>query len=132
MNATTPTWAIVGSYPFRQPERVYFNPFNTAEMWVSSFGNGMKIGSNATTGMPVFESSEEGISVYPNPVSGMLHVLLPLQNAALPVSVYNISGQLVSTFIPGNKNEIQINTDAWKPGMYVIYCGNKSAKFIKE
>ncbi len=45
MNAATPTWALVDAYPFRQPERVYFNPFNKNEMWVSSFGNGMKVGN---------------------------------------------------------------------------------------
>jgi photosystem II stability/assembly factor-like uncharacterized protein len=44
MNATTPTWSLVSNYPFRQPERVFFNPFNTNEIWVSSFGNGMKMG----------------------------------------------------------------------------------------
>jgi photosystem II stability/assembly factor-like uncharacterized protein len=44
MNAATPTWTLVDNYPFRQPERVFFNPYNTNEIWVSSFGNGMKMG----------------------------------------------------------------------------------------
>lgn len=44
MNAATPTWSLVNNYPFRQPERVFFNPFNQAEIWVSSFGNGMRLG----------------------------------------------------------------------------------------
>jgi len=43
MNNATPSWTLVGSYPFRQPERVFFNPFNANELWVSSFGNGMKM-----------------------------------------------------------------------------------------
>lgn len=45
MNLPTPTWSLVANYPFRQPERVFFNPFNTNEIWVSSFGNGLKLGS---------------------------------------------------------------------------------------
>ncbi|MGC4103932.1 T9SS type A sorting domain-containing protein [Ferruginibacter sp.] len=44
MNAATPSWSLVTAYPFRQPERVFFNPFNLNEIWVSSFGNGMKMG----------------------------------------------------------------------------------------
>jgi len=44
MNAATPTWSLVTAYPFRQPERVFFNPFNKNEIWVSSFGNGLKMG----------------------------------------------------------------------------------------
>ncbi len=44
MNAATPTWSLVSNYPFRQPERVFFNPYNNNEIWISSFGNGMKLG----------------------------------------------------------------------------------------
>lgn len=44
MNAATPTWSLVNNYPFRQPERVFFNPFNANEIWVTSFGNGLKMG----------------------------------------------------------------------------------------
>lgn len=45
MNTPTPTWQLVQSYNFRQPERVFFNPYNQNEVWVTSFGNGMKMGS---------------------------------------------------------------------------------------
>jgi hypothetical protein len=44
MNAATPSWTLVNNYDFRQPERVFFNPFNINEVWVTSFGNGMKAG----------------------------------------------------------------------------------------
>ncbi len=45
-NATdaTPTFNRVASYTFRHPMRVFFNPYNLREVWVTSFGNGMKIG----------------------------------------------------------------------------------------
>ncbi|MBS1910564.1 MAG: hypothetical protein JST22_01135 [Bacteroidetes bacterium] len=48
----TPTFTQVASYPFRQPERVYFNPYNTSEIWVSSFGNGLKRSASTTTQVP--------------------------------------------------------------------------------
>jgi hypothetical protein len=35
----------VASYPFGQPERVFFNPYNASQIWVTSFGNGMRLGS---------------------------------------------------------------------------------------
>ena len=44
-SSKNPTYTQVAVYPFRQPERVFFNPFDTNEVWVSSFGNGMKVGS---------------------------------------------------------------------------------------
>ena len=45
LNAATPTFAAVTSYPFRQPERVFFNPFNPSEVWITSFGHGLRVGS---------------------------------------------------------------------------------------
>jgi Secretion system C-terminal sorting domain len=132
MNATTPTWSLVSSYPFRQPVRVYFNPFNTAEMWVSSFGNGLKVGSNTALGNPVFTNTASSISVYPNPAKNVLNVVLPEHNDRQPLLIYNISGQLAASIFPGNKTELQVNTDTWVPGTYVLYFGNQSAKFIKE
>ncbi len=44
MNAATPSFTLVNSYPFRQPERVFFNPYNANEIWVASFGNGLRMG----------------------------------------------------------------------------------------
>ncbi|AIE87525.1 sialidase family protein [Fimbriimonas ginsengisoli] len=48
VNATSasPSFIQVASYPFRQPQRVFFNPFKAGEVWVTSFGNGIRIGSS--------------------------------------------------------------------------------------
>jgi len=43
--AAVPVFALVSNYPFRQPERVFYNPTNAAEIWVTSFGNGLRVGS---------------------------------------------------------------------------------------
>ena len=39
-----PAFTLVDSYPFRQPLRIFFNPFDDAEIWVTSFGGGMRVG----------------------------------------------------------------------------------------
>lgn len=44
-NAATPTFTQVDSYPFRHPERIFFNPYNANELWVTSFGNGLRVGT---------------------------------------------------------------------------------------
>ncbi|MBX7103468.1 MAG: hypothetical protein K1X57_05280 [Gemmataceae bacterium] len=49
LHAGSPTFARVDSYPFRQPERVFFNPYNAAEVWVTSFGGGLMVGSTSPT-----------------------------------------------------------------------------------
>jgi len=45
IHAASPVFTRVASYPFRQPERVFFNPYNTSEVWVTSFGNGLMVGN---------------------------------------------------------------------------------------
>ena len=42
--SASPTFNQVASYPFRQPVRVFFNPNKPSEVWVTSFGNGLRVG----------------------------------------------------------------------------------------
>ena len=51
--AATPTFNRVESYTFRHPMRVLFNPYDLREVWVTSFGNGLKIGYDASIVLPV-------------------------------------------------------------------------------
>jgi hypothetical protein len=47
LNAATPSFAAVASYPFRHPLRVFYKPGNASEIWVTSFGNGLRVGATA-------------------------------------------------------------------------------------
>lgn len=42
--AATPAFTQVSGYPFRFPTRVFYNPYDANEVWVTSFGNGMRLG----------------------------------------------------------------------------------------
>ena len=42
--AAAPAFMEITSYPFRHPTRVFFNPFNSNEIWVTSYGGGMMMG----------------------------------------------------------------------------------------
>ena len=42
--AASPVFAQIAGYPFRFPTRVFFNPYDANEIWVTSFGNGMRLG----------------------------------------------------------------------------------------
>lgn len=53
LNAGTPTFTSMTNYPFRQPERVFFNPNDENEIWVTSFGHGIRVGeTNVPTPTP--------------------------------------------------------------------------------
>ncbi|MBI4750966.1 MAG: hypothetical protein HY774_21000 [Acidobacteria bacterium] len=52
LNSGSPTFTLVTSFPFRQPERVFFNPFNSNEIWVTTFGSGLWRGMLSVGGTP--------------------------------------------------------------------------------
>ena len=43
LSAASPTFAADPDYPFAHPMRVFFNPNNAAEVWVASFGGGLRV-----------------------------------------------------------------------------------------
>jgi len=45
LNLASPEFSSVDSYPFKHPMRVFFNPFNSGETWITSFGNGLRVGN---------------------------------------------------------------------------------------
>lgn len=42
--AATPVFESMSGYPFRFPSRLFFNPYDPNEVWVTSFGNGLRVG----------------------------------------------------------------------------------------
>jgi photosystem II stability/assembly factor-like uncharacterized protein len=126
INSTTPVFSNVSSYPFQQPERVFFNPYNTSELWVSSFGNGMKMGTMLTTGIPNFEKDKNDLSIYPNPSTGIISIL---NTNAKQANVYNTIGEVVATFqMAVGVNQLDLS--ALAEGMYIIECGSQKSKVL--
>ncbi len=93
MNAATPTFTQVASYPFRQPERVFFNPFNANEIWVSSFGNGLKMGLQGVV-LPV-----QLISFSGNRNNGISH--LQWRNANNDPAIFNVERSINGSSFTG-------------------------------
>ena len=60
---------------------------------------------------------EQGVMIYPNPVSNMLHITNAAQNA--DISVFSIDGKLV-THLKANGIDQQIDVKGWNKGMYIL------------
>ena len=118
MNAPTPNWSLVSTYPFRQPERVYFNPYNNNEMWVSGFGNGMKKGLlSGTIDINQFSVTKQSLSSFPNPFNNKLYISNPSKIVISKVNINNSEGKLVySEDYPGN----YILTENIPSGVYIL------------
>lgn len=137
MNSQLPTWTLVDSYPFRQPERVYFNPYNSNEMWVSSFGNGMKVGlMTPTTGVVSFNTNVE-IKIYPNPSNGIVSFdFTNTLETPKVIEIYDLRGQKVFVKnIDANENTIDISKLPNSSYLVKVIYDNRTvnyAKFIKN
>jgi hypothetical protein len=135
MNTSVPTWQVVDSYPFRQPERVFFNPNNQQEMWVTSFGNGLKQGFLYPSGTNNINNENSLLRVYPNPATEKIIIETGQISDQGILSVTNSHGQEIFTHkIEGFKTEINIST--LSAGVYFIKLisakGISIAKFVKE
>ncbi len=50
LQAASPAFTEVTGYKFMQPMRVFYNPYNASDVWVTSFGGGLRVGNvNSTT-----------------------------------------------------------------------------------
>jgi hypothetical protein len=125
INATTPAFTTVTAYPFQQPERVFFNPYNKQEMWVSSFGNGIKMGSLLPTGIPAFDANMMA-EVYPNPSAGIIHLS---NQSASEIMIYNVLGKLAAK-LSLEKGENELNISFLTPGVYFLNWENKKTKIM--
>ncbi|MEW6469529.1 MAG: T9SS type A sorting domain-containing protein [Bacteroidota bacterium] len=125
INSGTPAFAQVMSYPFRQPERVFFNPYNPNEMWVSSFGNGMKVGLLNPTGVPEFEPAS--LNLYPNPASGQVTVSgIEKECQAL---LFNALGEQVGSWqLAAGDNRIELGQ--LPGGVYFLQAGSETKKIV--
>lgn len=86
--SATPTWIRDTTFPFRQPERVVFNPFDASEMWVTTAGNGLrrgKLGAETDVITPRAPLPFE-VTIAPQPTSSVCTITIN-DPATLPTSI---------------------------------------------
>ncbi|MEI6088854.1 MAG: T9SS type A sorting domain-containing protein [bacterium] len=139
MDKNTPNWSLVNSYPFRQPERVFFNPYNKNELWVSSFGNGMNVGSITQVDVKEIVANNDFIKIYPNPAGDFITVTLRFINPMLKhgvdvpteIYIYNTLGERVLSASARHAVPLRINISNLPKGIYFVKVSNEMAKFVK-
>jgi len=122
-NATSanPTFTQVTSYPFGGPVRVFYNPYNNNEIWVSSFGNGMMVGTTSVVTaitQPNFTTSQQAaVNIFPNPSTGIVTINCPF--TATGIKVCGIEGTTV--YETNNSNtSYTIDLSRQGKGVYVV------------
>ena len=123
VNNANPTISLVNSYPFRQPERVFFNPYDNTRIWVTSFGNGMKEGDLS---LGVADFSEREFNLYPNPASESFTV--NGKNGDV-IQIVSLNGEIVRTQTLHEGFNV-ISVSDLSSGVYVVKSGHRSSRLV--
>jgi hypothetical protein len=74
--------------------------------------------------------TSETIKVYPNPTKGILNIRLPHTNN-IQITVFDVMGRQVMALV-SNSQELFINMETLKSGVYFLKAGNETLKIIKN
>lgn len=103
--------------------------FTVSEWAFNNTGNKIKAGEKTTTGVSAAIMSNEQLTLYPNPATDVIQVVLPGRNNT--VFVYDYSGKEVFT-TNSNSGAVSIPLKEFAAGTYIVRCGEFCGRFIKE
>jgi hypothetical protein len=126
LGSGTPTFSLVTSYPFRHPERVFYSPYDSNEVWITSFGGGTRVG-NLATGITE-RNREDGASSseirVPSLAAGpILECEFKLSiSDRITLSITDVSGRVIAAPAAGRfsagRHSFSLPASALPAGMY--------------
>lgn len=120
-----PDFEQLAGYHFQHPLRIFFNPGNTDEVWVTSFGNGMNVGNSVTAvGERDRESSFNAqIAPVPTGEKAYLEVNTP-RGGAFSVALYAADGTRKYSdfygYCPPGRTRLEIPLEQLPGGFYYL------------
>jgi len=122
---SVPTFTQLHGYPFSAPQRVFYNPYIKDQIWICSFGNGLRYGinTNVTTGIDPenHQSGKTNLQVYPNPAIDKATIQLPDRNNfnTYSIEILNLEGQVIRSIPDFNGSSMTMATKGLLPGIYI-------------
>lgn len=99
LNSANPDFHLIEEYPFLHPVKMIFNPFDKDELWVTSFGNGIRKGTNLDVATTAIPSVPVIVNTAPNPGKDFINFSLEtnylLLDRQLSLRIFDLSGKLV-------------------------------------
>ncbi|MBL7827734.1 MAG: T9SS type A sorting domain-containing protein [Saprospiraceae bacterium] len=137
-SAAMPEWVSVEAYPFGHVERICFNPHVPGEMWVASFGNGMRKGVESSAVTDKNDSNRQLIRVLENPVAnGLLQVQnLDHSGRGIELDILDAQGRFVSSLGVTFSEHQAFNVSNLAKGLYFLRAtaegGFVTVKFLVQ
>ncbi len=103
-----------------------FNILHGCQIWL------VKTGNVLTTDVKESYYTQKGeINIFPNPATTQTTITYPYTEKALTLQIYNMLGQKVyEEKLSKGSSQTTINTTGFKPGLYKVVAGERSARLI--
>ncbi len=102
LNEAVPLFTLDQSYPFHHPVRLFFNPFDSGEVWSVSYGGGLHVKRRSLVSVPgsvrlvVLEPN------WPNPFNPRTEIAFSVPcSQFVRLGVYDARGRYVATLLHG-------------------------------
>ncbi|MFK7774333.1 MAG: hypothetical protein AB8F94_19450 [Saprospiraceae bacterium] len=131
LTAANPAFQLIEEYPFLHPIRTIFNPFDVKEIWITSFGNGIRKGPGLEVSITPSPSLKIIVTTAPNPGIDFINFRLNedafVQNRQLSLSIFDISGKLILNTLFSNL-EYQLKKSQTGTGSFIYEISDKSKR----
>ena len=141
LSAAPPTFRLLPEYPFQHPVRVFFDPFDESNVWVTSFGNGIRIGTVEGTSMSTQALSSidhVNFEMFPNPTPGQFTLFFTTKrNTDLTIEILNPLGRVMQTvaskklYTKGD-HSISITLKKGHEGIHFVRFRNNGKQLAKK
>lgn len=132
LNSDQPDFQLLQEYPFQQPVRVFFNPYNTEEVWVTSFGNGLRKGTDkVSTDSEDLKEREIEVEVFPNPATNQLLINLHHSQKPITIQIFDKLGRQVY-LQAGQEQRTSIDLGNFVPGVYFVTIMAGTHRLVKK
>jgi len=132
LNTQNPVFNLVASYPFQHPMRVFFDPYESGKVWITSFGNGIRVGFDGSVVSARDLSSQIYLSAYPNPVRDQLNIDLQLQKSeSTDITLVTLNGKIVrhldrENVVSGKSSTLSLDVSGLTAGIYFLEIRSES------
>ncbi len=117
LSSSSPTFKRLEEYHFSQAIRIFYNPYNHNEVWITSLGNGLKKGYQTITSVEEnHKLTDKEVMLYPNPASSEFSI--DVKGKIKKVIICDIVGKQVLKVNRPNSNIIDIS--GLSSGVYCV------------
>lgn len=99
LNDLQPQFERLDVFPFPRPKRVFFNPYTSGEVWVTTMGGALWKGTEpvVSTRDPITKQPQAPFEIFPNPANDYIHIhwAYPVEDSSLDIQIADLSGKIV-------------------------------------